>query len=216
MKKYHWISSDLQKEENWINEQIKKGFRLKSINTLTCIHRFTPCEYSAEELENNIGTVRIDFRNFSKKDDFNEYKTIFEDSGWKLLFRSFEGYSFFEKVKADATDDIFSDSSSRAECYKRITNYLIPIILAYIPIFTLYSDQFNIDKMLHPKQCFYTPGLWEMTGAGFAGAFLFELPFALFRAYSGLIYILCALIILLVFFRHYRLYRKYQKTYHKQ
>lgn len=39
-----------------------------------------------------------------------------------------------------------------------------------------------------PKALYYTPGLWEKTGAAFWTAFLFETPFALGRGFAWLLF----------------------------
>ncbi len=192
MTKFHIMGDNFEKEEKWINSWIKKGYRLKSASSFALGYDFTPYEYSGEELENGIGTVRMDFRHFSKKADFEEYKAMFEDSGWKFISKSLEDLCFFEKTSRDASDDIFSDDASKASRYKRLGMYYLTILLAYIPCFIVFPP-FNIDVILHPGQCFYTPGLWEMTGLKFLEAFLSELPFAAARAYSGLLFFLCFL-----------------------
>jgi hypothetical protein len=63
------------------------------------------------------------------------------------------------------------------------------IAICYVPIFSVFlsNKSININAMLHPKLLYYTPGLWERSGASFWRAFLFETPFAFMRGFVWLL-----------------------------
>jgi hypothetical protein len=52
----------------------------------------------------------------------------------------------------------------------------ITLASSFIPIFAVLisTDSIDAGALLNPKLLYYTPGLWEETGAAFWGAFLFE------------------------------------------
>ena len=60
-------------------------------------------------------TIKIDFRKFRRTDDFIDYCTMFEDSGWKhLAGTKSSGIQYFKRIDDAAGDDIFSDNNSKA------------------------------------------------------------------------------------------------------
>lgn len=121
MKKFKLFFSSIEREENWINSQIKKGYRLKKV-TYFSTYEFEKASEPFNE-ESKTGIVRMDYRHFKNDSEKAEYLTLFEDSGWHLA-SSISGVSldclYFEKTKPEADDDIFSDSDSRAERYRRV------------------------------------------------------------------------------------------------
>ncbi len=187
MKKYKLFSVNLKKEENWIQSIIEQGYRLKRKSPWSACYEFEPSEE-----KNFIPIVRIDYRLFKKREEFEDYIMMFEDSGWKHIGGTKNsGCQYFEKSKKDASEDIFSDQSSKAERYKRISNNWLSIMIAYLPIVIVFISTgiFKIDSFFHLKELYYTPGLWELSGFSFWRAFLFETPFALMRGFSGWLFI---------------------------
>jgi hypothetical protein len=145
--------------------------------------------------------IRIDYRTFKKEDDFIDYVTMFEDSGWKHIYGNRNtGNQYFKKESGDENDDIFSDQSSKAGRYKRLSEFSLSIIVVYIPILIalINSGAINARAMLKPKLLYYTPGLWELSGLEFWRKFLFETPFALMRGFAWL-FILFVILIYIIF-----------------
>lgn len=66
---------DFEKEEKWLEEMAWKGYQLES-NTFGYTFRYT---------EPEDATIRIDHRVFSRKSEFMNYCTLFEDSGWEHI-----------------------------------------------------------------------------------------------------------------------------------
>ncbi|MGB4659109.1 MAG: DUF2812 domain-containing protein [Mobilitalea sp.] len=207
MRKYKIFLINIKKEEDWISEIIRQGYQLVSVGNCLGFYDFEPCTTGSVP-----PMVRIDYRIFKKKAEYEDYVAIFEDSGWKHIGGTkSSGKQYFEKVSAEigterdaevgteeetsATEDIFSDHLSKAERNKRISTMWFSLFCAYLPILVVFSMNgiFRFSTLLHPKSLYLTSGLWEKTGSDFARAFLFETPFAMGRGFSGLIILLLIL-----------------------
>ncbi len=185
---YKLFAVDIQKLENWIEDYRKQGYRLIRVNPN--IGRY---EFAKSTKGEFLPKVRIDFRTFNKKDAYDDYICLFEDSGWHCLYGSrSNGFQYFEQMHEGASDDIFSDSISRAARYKRLSTMWLTTLIPYIPIVVALNTTgaFGWRNISDPKTLYLTPGLWEMSGAHFWGAFLFETPFALLRAGFGGVFFL--------------------------
>lgn len=190
---------DFDKEEKWLEGLAKQGYHLESV---FFVYKFRLAE--PEE-----ATIKIDFRRFTKQEDFIDYCTLFEDSGWKHMAGTrWSGTQYFKKVDGESEDDIFSDEISRAGKYKRFSNMFIKLVIIYCLLFLKTFDNMNLHAIENPKLLYLTPGLWDLTGTEFWRAFLFETPFALFRGISWLA--IPVMIILCIFcgFKANKLYEK--------
>lgn len=172
---------DFEKEEQWLNGMAKRGFALagKSI------------AYVFDRAEPEDAVIKIDFRQFKSRADFEDYLALFEDSGWKHVAGSkSSGSQYFRKIDETVSDDIFSDADSRAGRYQRLSRMWFSLACCYIPIFAAMVSTGLVDTtaFTDPKALYYTPGLWEKTGVSFWQAFLFETPFALGRGFAWLIF----------------------------
>ncbi|MCD8500580.1 MAG: DUF2812 domain-containing protein [Bacillaceae bacterium] len=122
----------------------------------------------------NIMNIKMDFRHFNNKSDYEDYLTLFEDSGWNRIVGSMKsGVQYFHRVNHEATDDIFSDEISKASRYQRLYRKHLTLLSSFVPILVVLfiSGAINIESMLNPKALYYTPGLWEATGFSFWRAF---------------------------------------------
>lgn len=190
---------NIDREEAWINDIISQGYCLKQVRTSTGRYEFE--ETDTAEHQKFLPNVRIDFRTFKKQEDFEDYLALFEDCGWHhICGTKSNGVQYFEKMRPDCGDEIFSDQYSRAERYRKMANVWLGILPSYIALMIVFTTTglTNAPQITSWKELYYTPGLWDMTGARFAGAFLFETPFALGRAF-GCIYPLLLLIIVLCY-----------------
>ena len=181
--KYFWNFTD---EEQWLNEMARGGkhFMYRSFG------------YRFEKGEPKDTTYKTDYRMFKKKADFDDYEMLFEDSGWQRLpCPRRNGHQYFKRVRDDASDDIFSDQTSKAARYKRLSNIFLSHFSMFLPvIFVFYITGVLDYYSLNPVDWYLTPGLWEKTGSSFWGAFLFETPFALMRGLA--IYLLIFMVFL--------------------
>ncbi|MED5101776.1 MULTISPECIES: DUF2812 domain-containing protein [Niallia] len=112
--------SDFSKEEEWLQSMLNEGWILKGYDS----EDIGDCHYIFErtqsEKSHNI-IYKIDFRNFDKKREFEEYKEIFQDSGWTLLSKSkwYSKHIFYRASSTNEQSDIFSDQESYIEREKR-------------------------------------------------------------------------------------------------
>lgn len=174
---------DIEKEEKWLNKQLQKGFRCTNISGLGI--------YTFEKTDKRY-VMRLDYRDYLPKEKFEEYKGMYEDFGWSCIKGYKRGLQYWQK-EADAQNELYSDRQSESSYYKRVMNYtssltIVSILIAYM----LYKE----------SGLFLTEGLWNMEGALFWKAIIFETPFALLR--------LCpALLVLFYGSSFYKAYRKY-------
>jgi hypothetical protein len=174
---------NIEKEEQWLNEQLQKGYRCTHISGLGI--------YTFEKTENRY-VMRLDFQDYLSKKKFVEYKGIYEDFGWHYLKGAWlSGIRYWQK-EDDDQNEIFSDRQSKGNYYKRLMSYafwLGMVCLAYS--FMLYKD----TELYHD-------GLWSMEGSLFWKAFLFETPFVLLKLSPALMVVFLGI----SFFKAYRKY----------
>ncbi|WP_085558728.1 DUF2812 domain-containing protein [Carnobacterium iners] len=178
MKKFKFFFN-LDKEEKWLNEQSNEGWELYD----------KKADYKFREKAHS-STIKIDYRTFKSKKDFQDYKTLFKDSGWEHIPGSkTSGKQYFKKIEKSASADIFSDNFSKAERYQRMARVWASLAMSYLVILiSLYLTKIvDFQTLLNPKSLYLTPGLWDLSGSSFWKAFLFETPFAIGRGFSWLI-----------------------------
>lgn len=174
MRKFK-VFVNFDKEEKWLMTMAQKGYRLENTTFGYKFRRATP-----EQV-----TIRIDTRRFNSKQDFVDYCTLFEDSGWKHLAGDKRSSAqYFQKIEGSSDEDIFSDGQSKAERYQRLS--LLWLKLSIIPFVVLMVmsvlHYIDLSAIVHPRRLYLTPGLWEKSGQHFWNAFWFETPFVAFRA----------------------------------
>jgi len=194
---------DFEKEEKWLEKMSEEGWLLRKGSLL----------YHFEQVEPKKREIRIDYREFGSKKDFENYKTIFEDSGWRHLSGTkSSGSQYFLKVNEDSTGEIFSDELSKAGRYKRLADAWVTMAIVFLPFLVMaltgnYAWNDGAADLLSPKGWFLTPGLWDLKGAEFVRAFLFELPFALLRGLSCLLPVAAVLVSAIFSLKSERQYR---------
>lgn len=112
--------ADPEKEEKWLDDMSDNGYILRSVNPSFGIYRFdiNPDKQFRPK-------ARVDFRCLTTGDK-GEYLEMFELSGWKSIYSSgFTEQHYFVQSKPCASDEIFSDSASRADRYSRIGIYTL-------------------------------------------------------------------------------------------
>ncbi|MBE9914673.1 DUF2812 domain-containing protein [Paenibacillus donghaensis] len=179
MKKFKFFT-DFDREERWLNEMARAGYVLAG----------KTFAYEFAEVQPQEANYRMDYRNFKTAQDFEDYRALFEDSGWKhIAGTKRSGYQYFKQISGQADGDIFSDADSKAGRYRRIADMWSSLACCYIPLFMVFmlNGTVNMTAVMNPKVLYYTPGLWERSGVDFWKAFLFETPFALLRGFSWMV-----------------------------
>jgi len=173
MRKYKFFIN-FEKEEKWLHEMAKQGYQLEDKSF----------GYKFVSAQPEDTTIKVDYRIFKKQEDFIDYCTLFEDSGWKhIAGKKSSGSQYFKKVDENSDDDIFSDNISKAGKYRRLSSMFFQMAISYLPLLVVLitTDVIKLEAIVNPKLLYLTPGLWEKAGASFWRAFLFETPFALLR-----------------------------------
>lgn len=185
------------REEKWLEEMAGNGW-------LLCGKKLC---YEFQRCTAGKCTIRADYREFKGRGEFEDYRAMFEDSGWKHLAGSKgSGTQYFLKLSDCGNEDIFSDGLSRAGRYKRMANAWLCAAAALVPLMVVYFTQ--VERSWTPREWYLTPGLWEMEGLEFWRAFLFETPFALGRG-VGWLFPLAPIVMYLVYaVMAWRLYRR--------
>ncbi|WP_168120888.1 DUF2812 domain-containing protein [Paenibacillus sp. HB172176] len=194
--------TNLEKEENWLNEMAGRGCLLAEKKLYG--YRFE------RDGSSSPAKIRMDYRSFKKREDFEDYKALFEDSGWEhVAGTKSSGYQYFRRADPLGSEEIFSDAASKAGRYKRLMDMWVTLACCFIPIMAALISTEAIDPAVfqNPKLLYYTPGLWERSGGDFWRAFLFETPFALLR---GLVWTVFPIMIILYLYFAMKAHRQHK------
>jgi len=178
------IFFDMEKEAQWLNEQLQKGYRCTNISAFGV--------YTFQETDKRY-VLRIDYQDHLSKRKFEEYKDIYEDFGWIYIKRVtgfWPGRKYYWQKENAGQNELFSDRQSKGHYYKRLMGYSF---LLGIFCFIVLEKDFS---MLYHK------ALWSMEGDLFWKAFVFETPFVFLK-------LLPAFMVILFGISFYKAYRNY-------
>ncbi|MER2154045.1 MAG: DUF2812 domain-containing protein [Solibacillus sp.] len=195
MKKFK-VFSNAQKEEQWLNYMLEKGWQLKRVNAFS-VYTFVKTSIKEQIL-------RLDCQSFESEQKFQEYKAFFEDFGWMHVSGSRFSTLQYWLNPTNKDDSLFSDLSSIKHYFQRLSK--IYGTYAYFSLFftfCVYQGQ-GSEQFLNLKDAYYTPELWNKNGFDFWSAFLFETPFAITRFGSPWIMLIFGILSL-------NMYLKYKK-----
>ncbi|MDR7869400.1 MAG: DUF2812 domain-containing protein [Tissierellaceae bacterium] len=120
-----FLITDYEKEEKYLSQMSKKGYRLKKITF--------PGFYTFEDVDPEDIVYRLSFKN-PRESDFNNYIQMFKDNGWEYAF-DFMGWSYFRKSGDQKNTEIFSDDESRVEEVNKVfKSRFLPILIAFTSI----------------------------------------------------------------------------------
>ncbi|WNS46065.1 DUF2812 domain-containing protein [Paenibacillus sp. MMS20-IR301] len=205
MRKFKFFTN-FDHEEHWLREMSRQGYRLSDKGTFS--YTFVPAP--PEDV-----LVKMDYRIFKKREDFEDYRALFEDSGWEhVLGTKRSGHQYFKAARKQRDEEIFSDVTSKASRYKRMAEMWAMLVLSFFPILIalILTNTIDLQIVTNPKLLYYTPGLWDMEGMSFWRAFLFETPFALFRGFLWLFLLIMFLLYLYFAYSANKQYKKAQKS----
>lgn len=104
MKKFSKIFFDIEKEEQWLNEQLQKGYRCTNISGLGI--------YTFEKTDKRY-VIRLDYQDYLPKKKLVEYKGIYEDFGWNYIKGPWlSGIRYWQK-EDDDQNEIFLIANQR-------------------------------------------------------------------------------------------------------
>lgn len=186
------LFSNAQKEEQWLNMMLQKGWQLNRVNAFNL--------YTFEKTSNKEQIFRLDCQSFESEQKFQEYKTFFEDFGWVHV-----GGSRFSTLQywlnpTNKDDSLFSDHSSIKYYFHRLSK--IYGAYACFALFITFCVFQNSAQFTSLKDAYYTPGLWDKNGFDFWSAFFFETPFAITRFGSPWLMLIFGLVSLNMYFKY--------------
>ncbi|GIP65104.1 hypothetical protein J32TS6_36590 [Virgibacillus pantothenticus] len=131
LKKVSKKFSAFTEEEQWLQTMVQNGWILKKYSD----EGEGGCSYIFEPIQKKDVIYKIDFREFNRKKDYQEYKDLFEDAGWKLLSKN-QSYSkhIFYTSSTNKQSDIFSDAPSYIEREKRKMSASLRDAIIYLVI----------------------------------------------------------------------------------
>jgi hypothetical protein len=176
-------------EEKWLNKQLQMGYLCSNISGLG-VYTF---KNTSEDY-----VIRSDYQNYMPVEKFEEYKTTYEDFGWKHIKGSrFGSIQYWQKL-ADGDEDIFSDRESNIYYYKRLMNYSLSLAVMLLVIsFMIYKDV-----------SLYNKGLWDMECSLFWKALLFETPFVIIKLLPLIMCFFCGISYLKAYHQYFILKEK--------
>lgn len=199
MNKRRWFIN-LLKEEKWLNDRLAEGYACQRVRTLGG-YVFEP---SSRKM-----VIRLDYQNRMSAAKYEDYKTTYEDFGWTLLKGNRWGSVQYWQKPSDGRDEIFSDAGSLAAFYKRLTQYAASTASLFFIYACVVHKGKIIPALFNIKASYLTDGLWEMEGASFWRAFLFETPFAMFRFLPTWIFAICFVTFLYSYYQYDKQKKKY-------
>lgn len=186
------IFTNAQKEEQWLNEMLQKGWQFKSVNGINV--------YSFEKTSNKQQILRIDCQSFASNEKFKQYKALYEEFGWVHVDGSRSSLLQYWLNPSNKDDALFSDQSSQNHYLQRLSK-IYGTCAAFFLLLTFDIFQ-NSSQFTNIKAAYFTPGLWNKNGFDFWSAFLFETPFALIRFGSPWLTLIFAVIFLNTYFKY--------------
>jgi hypothetical protein len=126
--KFGWFTvPEWEKEEKWLREQHKKGWKL--------IKATLPGFYKFEECQPEDVIYQLDYNQEGLRNK-DEYIKMFSDCGWEYL-QEFAGYTYFRKPSAEmnGNEEIFSDADSKLQMMKSmLLGRMLQMLIIFIAI----------------------------------------------------------------------------------
>ena len=123
--KFGWFTiPEWEKEEVWLREQHKNGWKLIKVTPPGC--------YKFEQCEPEDVIYQLDY-NQEGMNHISEYIQMFRDCGWEYV-TDMMGYAYFRKPANEMVEDegIFCDDESKIEMIERVyKGRMLPLIVIF-------------------------------------------------------------------------------------
>lgn len=141
-------------EEQWLNELAQSGWRLVDYGK----EEMSDNRYEFQvDLEAKHMRYNIDYRTLKNKEEFDDYKEIFHETGWELIAKN---HQYLKHIFISSEGHaIFSDQLSRVDRERRRSNTILIFIIVFgiAAIGTLSARLFFIQhEFLNVLIIFYT------------------------------------------------------------
>ncbi len=115
-----------EREAAWLTQMAAEGWHLRSL-TIGC--------YTFEGGEPAAVAYRLDYRRLTGAER-DEYLGLFRDAGWERV-ATLANWHYFRKAAPEGPlPDIFSDTASRVDKYRRVLGILVVILALNVVILT--------------------------------------------------------------------------------
>lgn len=130
---------DFEKEEKWINEMVQSGWHLEKF----FLGRFT---FTKGEPGDSI--YRNEFITGMSVLEKKEYFEFLKDSGITIVHES-GGWVYMKKAAAEGPFEIYTDTKSKIDYYKRILNIFLVLFFVNLSLgimnVNIYTDNSSIE-----------------------------------------------------------------------
>lgn len=196
MKKLR-VFIDMKQEENYLNKMAEQGW---AVVDYSLWHVYTFEKISPKPLN-----YRIDFQTFKKKKDYIDYLTLFEDSGWQpISSRKNSGFHFFLPQKnTSQNSEIFSDTISSNERYKRLYNHAT--FWGILTIFYLFLLQPSFKNI---ASWYLAPTIWTFKGLQLFGMIFMQTFFVLLQLLPMIFFLVLTIYYVMIGTQSKKLFQK--------
>lgn len=151
MKKIKLFLSSIDKEEKWINEIQKQGWRLTKVSSWLPVYHFE------EKKDQTPPVVRLDFKDYMSRRSYQDYLALYEDCGWKHISGSRWGdFQYFQQTSRESSGEIFSDEESKIKMIKAYYNYAVAYgLIFFIWLVALIGQNHNF--------WYLDPSVWHIS-----------------------------------------------------
>ena len=130
----YYLAWEDEKEEAWLREMARSGWRLTTI--------LFPGIYHFEQTEPADVVYRLDFNSDFK--NYPAYLRLFEDAGWEHVLAYGSWHYFRTTVKSGESPEIFSDNASKVTKYRRV----LLVLAAILPLFLINIRRLQPDASM--------------------------------------------------------------------
>ncbi len=133
LRKFRWFWPwQDQQEEEWLQEMARTGWHLR---TSDGVGLYTFAKGEPAEV-----VYRLDYTHLQKNEKA-QYLQLFQDADWEYV-GEMNGWQYFRKpVTAGQTAEIFTDSESKIQKYRRFLYATIPMLPIYLLLLLVLEDQ---------------------------------------------------------------------------
>ena len=130
---------DFEKEEKWINEMAQSGWHLE---------KFFLGLFTFTKGESDGSIYRNEFITGMSALEKKEYFEILKDSGITIV-HEFGGWVYMKKAAAEGPFEIYTDTKSKIDYYKRILNIFLVLFFVNLSLgimnVNIYTDNSSIE-----------------------------------------------------------------------
>ncbi|MDT8716771.1 DUF2812 domain-containing protein [Clostridium sp. 19966] len=141
--KFFW-AWDMEKEEDWLNEMSKKGYKLEKA-------RLAVFTFRKAEKDDYIYKLSYKRVRGAKRQEYNQ---LFKDFGWEYVTYC-NCWNYFRKKASDSNEEIYTDNESRAEIFKTLLIFIVLMTIVCVPMSVINLGYITYDVLENGMNKFY-------------------------------------------------------------